>query len=70
MNEGLDNGNLLEKTVKEIKAIEGEVAVMGVNDYEIPALEALINSVKNKEISPEEAVRQAIKIRDTKQDYH
>ncbi len=70
MFEGKNNNNLIEKTINEIEAIKGEVAVMGANDYEIPALEALINSLKNKEILPEKALEQAIKIRDSKQDYH
>ena len=58
------------KTIDEIKAIEGEVAVMGGNDYEIPALEDLINNLKSGKLSSEEAVKQATKIRDTKQNYH
>jgi len=67
MNEGINNENLIEKT---IKAIENEVSVMGGNDYEIPALEKLIESIRNEELSPKEALNQAEKIRDSKQNYH
>ncbi len=70
MNEGINNENLIEKTIKEIKAIENEVSVMGGNDYEIPALEKLIESIRNEELSPKEALNQAEKIRDSKQNYH
>jgi len=43
---------------------------MGGNDYEIPALEKLIESIRNEELSPKEALNQAEKIRDSKQNYH
>lgn len=51
-------------------AIQQEVAIMGSNDYEIPALNKLIERLKKGEISSGDAIAQATKIRDSKQDYH
>lgn len=71
MNEGLNiDSSLTEQTIAKIKVIENEVNVMGANDFEIPALENLIKSLEKKECTPEDAIKQAINIRDTKQDYH
>lgn len=50
--------------------IQQEVAVMGSNDYEIPALNKLIERLKKGEISPEKALADAKEIRSSKQDYH
>jgi len=69
-NETIGLNNNTEETIRAIMAIQQEVAVMGSNDYEIPTLNKLIENVKNGEISPKEALAQATKIRDSKQDYH
>lgn len=59
-----------EETIKEIMIIRQEVAIMGSNDYEIPALDGLIESLKKGEVLSKDALAEAIKIRNSKQDYH
>ncbi|MBI5465834.1 MAG: hypothetical protein HY974_00925 [Candidatus Kerfeldbacteria bacterium] len=53
-----------------IMAIRQEVYMMGANDYEIPALDDIIKSLRNGTLSAEEAVQQAMDIKARKQDYH
>jgi hypothetical protein len=67
--EGLNNTKI-EDAINTIMAIQQEVAIMGSNDYEIPALNKLIEHLKKGEISSGDAIAQATKIRDSKQDYH
>lgn len=43
---------------------------MGANDSELPELNAIMDRLRNKEIDPNEAVRRANEIVESKQDYH
>jgi hypothetical protein len=71
MSEKIDfNNNPIEKAIFEIEILKREVAVMGANDFEIPTLNTLIDNIRNKELSPEEGLKQAQAIRYGKQDYH
>ena len=71
MNEGLNiSDNLLEKTIGEINILKQEVATMGANDFEIPTFNKIIENLKNGKCSPEDAIKEAMKIRSSKQDYH
>ena len=70
MNETIRLKNPSEKAVEQIQNIEQEVSVMGSNDSEIPDLNGLISGLKEGKLSPENAVKEAMKIRDRKQDYH
>ncbi len=58
------------KVVSEIMSIMQELSAMGANDYEIPALEQLVNRLQRKEILPQDAIKKARMIHDQKQDYH
>ncbi len=60
----------IEEALSIINGLAQECHVMGANDYEIPALSKLEDQVKAGEISPEESVLAAKKIRYSKQDYH
>lgn len=54
----------------EIGAICHEVAVMGANDSEIPAINALLESMRADTLAPQEAIRLSAEIRDRKGAYH
>jgi hypothetical protein len=54
----------------EILMIMQEVAVMGANDSEMGALRRIQAKLKSQELSPKDAVTEAITIRESKQDYH
>jgi hypothetical protein len=43
---------------------------MGANDIELPAINAILAGLESGEISPEEAVREAHNILDSKADDH
>ena len=60
----------VKKAKMEILAIQGEVSLMGANDYEIPALNNIIERLEKGECSPAEALKEAYQIRSSKQDYH
>ena len=60
----------VKRAVAEIEYIKGNVWVRGANDFEIPVLDRIIESLKRGEILPEEALRQAINIENRKQDDH
>ncbi|MCX6702011.1 MAG: hypothetical protein NTX96_02330 [Candidatus Zambryskibacteria bacterium] len=60
----------LDKAVMIIGEIRQQVAVMGGNDFEIPALDDLLKALTEGECTPEEAVHQAHLIIDRKADYH
>jgi hypothetical protein len=60
----------IEVAEAEIAMIMQEVAVMGANDSEMGILKELQNKVRKQEVSPKEAVSQAVAIRESKQDYH
>jgi len=70
MKEGFRPNTPEDSAIAQIKAIKGEVAVMGFNDYEIPALDDLISCLEKRTCTPEEALRAAEHVRDSKQDYH
>lgn len=59
-----------EKAISTIMMIRQEVATMGANDYEIPALDKLIDDLKNFKITPSDALKRAFSIQNSKQDYH
>lgn len=54
----------------EIKFIRQQVAQMGGNDSELPALSAIIEKVESGEIDSQEGLRRAFQIKNAKQDYH
>lgn len=62
---------MVEKTPEDvIMMIRQEVYMMGANDYEIPALDRLLEELRKGKITPEEAIKQARAIQARKQDYH
>jgi hypothetical protein len=60
----------IEVAESKISALKHEIAVMGANDYEFPAIEGILRALKAGEISPDDAVSQVYEIRASKQDYH
>ena len=60
-----------EKTEAQnhINIMMQECAVMGTNDYEIPALKKLLEDLKADKLTPEEATIKATQIRFSKQEY-
>lgn len=54
----------------EIIAIYGEIAAMGGNDFELPAIEGILLRLEKGECSPEDALRQVYEIRDRKSSDH
>ncbi|MES3032136.1 MAG: hypothetical protein V4699_02760 [Patescibacteria group bacterium] len=51
-----------------ILVLRQEIAAMGGNDYEIPALDDLIKCLKAGTCTPDDALKQAKEIRSRKQD--
>jgi len=43
---------------------------MGANDYEMGTFQKILEYLRNGQITPEEALRQAFIIKNRKQDYH
>ena len=77
MNENLepeeDSKLSISEIQMEIMAIGQEIAAMGSNDYELPALEALLARFENGGCSLEDALaalKKAREIKERKQDYH
>lgn len=58
------------EAIAAIAFIMQECSAMGANDSELPDLTRLIESVRNDEIDPDEAIRQAESIKASKMDYH
>ena len=54
----------------KIGLVRQQCAQMGANDYELPELDRILESWRNKEISDQEALAKAQQILDSKQDYH
>ncbi|HXK39759.1 MAG TPA: hypothetical protein VJ837_02925 [Candidatus Paceibacterota bacterium] len=54
----------------EVLHTRQKVALMGANDVELPAINAILDGLESGEISPEEAVREANKILESKADDH
>lgn len=51
-------------------AIRQEAYMMGANDYEIPALDGIIEKLEKRELSSEDALKEAQTIIGRKADYH
>jgi hypothetical protein len=65
-----DDAVQLREAEVYIYGIISELGSMGGNDFEIPVLNRLIQSLKSGQVSPEEAKKQAYEIFSKKQDYH
>lgn len=59
-----------EEAVMAITIIKQECQNLGANDYEIPALDELIQAVENDEIDPWEAIIRAEAVKASKMVYH
>lgn len=68
--EGIKLTDYVGQAIGEITAIKQQISAMGANDYEMPTLDKLIESLEKKEISPKDATEQARMILNNKQDYH
>ncbi len=53
-----------------VGVIRDQVAMMGANDMELPAINDLMAKIRHHEIEPAEAIRQAGQILAAKADYH
>ena len=53
-----------------VSAIMQAVNAMGANDYEMKALERILIELQRGDVTPWEAIVQAERIKDSKQDYH
>lgn len=62
-------GKEKQEALDHINLMMQECSIMGANDYEIPALQKLVEQLKSDKITPEEAAVQATKIRYSKQEY-
>lgn len=60
----------LDEAFIKIQAIEQDCYVMGANDYERSAFQQIRKQMRDQIITPEEAVKMAQQILDSKQDYH
>ncbi len=58
------------QAIQEISHIEQLAQVMGANDYETSAFEQIRKEVLVGNISPQEAVKKANAILESKNDYH
>jgi hypothetical protein len=56
--------------VAEVYSIKGEIMASGAVDSENSTLDSIINDVKVGNIKPEEGVKKAREIRDSRQNYH
>jgi hypothetical protein len=56
----------VQNATQTIEMVKCQVAQMGNNDFEIPALTALIEKVEAGEIDPEKAVEEAYGIMNSK----
>jgi hypothetical protein len=68
-NQELDKINKEQATNEVISAMQ-RMTVMGANDYEPGAMKDILKNLDEGLIEPEEAVRQALAIEASKQDYH
>lgn len=68
--ENLNQPNGNQEALNELNALRQEVYMMGANDYEIPAIDELIQKLEKGECTPEEALSQAESIKSKKADYH
>ena len=58
------------EAVAAIMALRAQTEVMGANDYEGSAFTRLQKRLEDGEITPQEALREAQGILESKQDYH
>lgn len=74
INEGPENKEVTDQEIEEarieIMSIRQEIYSMGANDYEMPAIEKILDQLKKKEILPKVALETVGKILSSKQDYH
>lgn len=68
--ENLESQNGNQNVVNEIMAIRQEIGMMGANDYEIPAVDQIIEKFEKGEYTPEEALQEVNAIKNRKADYH
>lgn len=59
-----------EEAIMEIGEIMQDVSKVGANDSEIPDLRRVLDSLRKGVLEPQEAVAQAHRIKEGKQDYH
>ena len=69
MNEGINQNDKIKQAELEIGAIFQEVAMQPL-DVERSMFNDILNDLRSGKISPEEAVRKAHIILNTRQDYH
>jgi hypothetical protein len=65
-----DEEKEIDDAIMIVSEIRQQVAVMGANDYEIPAIDRIIEALKLREITPKEAISEANIILGRKNDYH
>ena len=71
MDNGSENLNSNNANPEEtILAIRGEVYSMGANDHEMPEFDNILKKLRARECTPEDALKEARKIRGNKEDYH
>jgi hypothetical protein len=58
------------EAMMKVQGIMAEVSVMGANDSEFEGFRQILTELQAGKITPNEAVNQAINIRDGKMDYH
>jgi len=58
------------EALAQILALRSQTEVMGANDYEGSAFERLQKRLEEGEITPEDALKEAHGILESKQDYH
>ncbi|MDA8596941.1 hypothetical protein N9L26_01250 [Candidatus Pacebacteria bacterium] len=54
----------------QIETLRADISTMGANDSEFDALNSIQEQLRQSVITPEEAVRQATGVKESKQDYH
>ena len=60
----------VSKAIAQIAGIESQARVMGANDYEPNAFESIRLRLTGGDITPKEAILEAQRILESKQDYH
>lgn len=59
-----------EAAVLIIGEMRQQAAIMGANNFEIPAFDNLLVALNERQITPREAIAEARKILESKSDYH
>jgi hypothetical protein len=60
----------VEQAILVVGEIKQQVAIMGANDFEIPALDNILRALNESQVTAQEAIKEATLIRDRKSDYH